>query len=73
MIFIPIITYYFRHINIVTYKESFFDDATNSLCIVMDYADGGDLYNKIVSLKKKNTLLSEKDIWHFFVQMVRGL
>lgn len=71
--FLSLTNHYFRNINIVSYKESFFDDATNSLCIVMDYADGGDLYNKIVNLKKKNTLMSEKDIWHFFVQMVRGL
>jgi NIMA (never in mitosis gene a)-related kinase len=34
-----------RHPYIITYKESFYDK--RCLCIVMDYADGGDLYTKI--------------------------
>ena len=39
-----------RHPYIVTYKESFMDK--RCLCIVMDYADGGDLYTKIANQKK---------------------
>jgi NIMA (never in mitosis gene a)-related kinase len=39
---------HYRNINIISYKESFYEDATSSLCIIMEYADGGDLYNKIV-------------------------
>lgn len=31
------------HPNIVAYKDAFFDDSTQTLCIVMEYADGGDL------------------------------
>ena len=34
--------------NIIAYKEAFFDEQSSSLCIVMDFADGGDLYNKIL-------------------------
>lgn len=34
-----------RHPYIVTYRESFMDK--RCLCIVMDYADGGDMYQKI--------------------------
>ena len=30
--------------NIIAYKEAFFEDSTSSLCIVMEYADDGDLY-----------------------------
>ena len=30
--------------NIVQYKEAFFDDLTHELCIIMEYADNGDLY-----------------------------
>jgi NIMA (never in mitosis gene a)-related kinase 1/4/5 len=62
-----------RNINIISYKESFYEDATSSLCIVMEYADGGDLYNKIVSYKKKGSYMPEKEVWHYFVQIVRGL
>jgi NIMA (never in mitosis gene a)-related kinase len=29
--------------NIISYKDAFFDEASNSLCIVMEYADDGDL------------------------------
>ena len=29
--------------NIISYKESYFEDSTTSLCIVMEYADGGEL------------------------------
>ena len=37
-----------KHPNIIQYKEAFFDDDSNMLCIVMEYADSGDLYQKIV-------------------------
>ena len=36
-----------RHPYIITYKESFMDK--RCLCIVMDFADGGDLYTKIAN------------------------
>ena len=39
-----------RHPYIITYKESFMDK--KCLCIVMDFADGGDLYTKIAHQKK---------------------
>jgi len=29
---------------IVGYKEAFFEDSSSTLCIVMEYADNGDLY-----------------------------
>ena len=32
-----------RHPNIASYKEAFFEESTNSLCIVMEYCDNGDL------------------------------
>jgi NIMA (never in mitosis gene a)-related kinase len=34
-----------RHPYIITYRESFMEK--KCLCIVMDYADGGDMYTKI--------------------------
>ena len=36
-----------NHINVIGYKEAFFDDASNSLIIVMEFAQGGDLLNLI--------------------------
>lgn len=32
-----------EHENIIGYKEAFFEEQTNTLCIVMEFADGGDL------------------------------
>ena len=32
---------------IISYKEAFIEESDKSLCIVMEYADGGDLYQKI--------------------------
>jgi NIMA (never in mitosis gene a)-related kinase len=42
--------------NIIAYKEAFFDENSNSLCIVMEFADGGDLYNKILMNKKQQIM-----------------
>ena len=32
-----------QHENIAGYKEAFFEQGTSSLCIVMEFADDGDL------------------------------
>jgi NIMA (never in mitosis gene a)-related kinase 1/4/5 len=39
----------------------------------MEYADGGDLYNKIVQYKKSGKNMPEKEVWHIFIQIIRGL
>jgi len=39
----------------------------------MEYAEGGDLMRQINNHKKKGTNFSEKEIWHYFVQIVRGV
>ena len=59
------------HPNIVHYKESFLSKNKDSLCIVMEYCDGGDLSNKIE--KQRNRLMSESFILNYFVQMTLGL
>jgi len=48
----PILIIINRHNNIIAYKEAFFDESSGTLCIVMEYADDGDLYNKIMHHKK---------------------
>jgi NIMA (never in mitosis gene a)-related kinase len=35
------------HPNVIGYKEAFFEDKTNSLCVVMEFADGGDVLQLI--------------------------
>lgn len=60
-------------INVVSYKEAFLDNNPSALCIVMEYADGGDLYEKIKKHKRLGTRFSEDEIWRIFIQVVKGL
>lgn len=39
----------------------------------MEYADDGDLYQRIVEHQKKSSTFKEQEIWSLFVQIVRGL
>ena len=39
----------------------------------MEYADGGDLMKLISSHKRKATHFTEKEIWYYFIQIVRGI
>lgn len=61
------------HINVIAYKEAFFDDTSNSLIIVMEFAQGGDLLNKIEKHQTKKTRFSDKELWSYMIQSLRGL
>lgn len=39
----------------------------------MEFADDGDLYQKIVENKKKGEFFDEKDIWMVLIQITRAL
>ena len=43
------------------------------LSIVMEYADKGDLYQKICEFKKASVAFEESDIWRIFIQITKGL
>jgi NIMA (never in mitosis gene a)-related kinase len=62
-----------NHPNVIGYKEAFFEEGSNCLCLVMENADGGDLLMLINNHKKANTNFTEKQVWHFFIQIIRGL
>ena len=72
------------HNNIISYKEAFIDKQSESLCIVMELVDKGDLYMQILKgLKKQGSTipqpemeyegLPEEFIWRVFIQDVQGL
>ena len=63
----------FQHRSIVGYKEAFFEDSTSCLCIVMDFLDDGDLYEKIVMHQKTNRKMEEEAIWKIFVECCKAL
>lgn len=58
---------------IIGYKEAFFDDESQSLNIVMEYADDEDLDKKIKSKIKSNIPFKEDEIWFFTIQILKGL
>ena len=62
-----------KHKNIISYKEAFFDESSQSLCLVMEYADGGDLLDKIKLYQKKGIFMSEAFIWNLLTQLAKGL
>eukprot|EP00929_Paragymnodinium_shiwhaense_P066190 TRINITY_DN33172_c0_g1_i1.p1 TRINITY_DN33172_c0_g1~~TRINITY_DN33172_c0_g1_i1.p1 ORF type:complete len:378 (-),score=88.99 TRINITY_DN33172_c0_g1_i1:111-1244(-) len=55
-----------KHPYIVSYRESFLDGRT--LCIVMDYAEGGDLYNRVAKMRKAGQTFVEGQIVRWFTQ-----
>lgn len=43
-----------QHPNVIAYKAAFIDEATSSLCLVTEYANSGDLQQRIKSLREQN-------------------
>ena len=61
------------HPNIIGYKETFYDNPSFTLNIVMEFADGGDLSKKIEYNKKHHCLFEENLIWEWIFQLLNGL
>ena len=55
------------HPNVIAYRDAFIDEATSSLCLVMEYADNGDVFQKICNYQKRQTYFKEKKIWYVFI------
>ena len=56
---------------VVKYYDSFIEN--HNLNIIMEYCDGGDLFQYIEKYRKKKIKLKEKIIWQIFIQMILGL
>jgi NIMA (never in mitosis gene a)-related kinase len=61
------------HPNIVAYREAFLDEPSNTLCIVMEYADDGDVFQLISTHRRNKQYIPEERIWSILVQVVKGL
>ena len=57
----------FSHGNVVEFKESFLDLKNHTLCLVMEYADGGDMLGKINKHFTKGTCFAEYELWSFMI------
>lgn len=60
-----------HHPFIITYVESFLDK--RCLCIVMEHAEGGDLYTCLTRLKARHEQPTEKQVTQWFVQLCLAL
>lgn len=60
-----------EHPNLIKYIESFVHK--DKLCIIMEYANGGDLSQKIEEFASKKILIPEDMIWDWFLQLCDGL
>eukprot|EP00928_Gymnodinium_smaydae_P086307 TRINITY_DN7033_c0_g1_i1.p1 TRINITY_DN7033_c0_g1~~TRINITY_DN7033_c0_g1_i1.p1 ORF type:complete len:489 (-),score=68.31 TRINITY_DN7033_c0_g1_i1:250-1545(-) len=60
-----------NHPNVVKYRESFTQDAT--LCIVMDYCDGGDLRQYITSSRRRRERIPEPQVLRWFTELCLAL
>ena len=61
------------HPNVIGYKEAFLDEKNNTLNIIMEYADDGDLQAKINKKRKEQKYFNENLIWLYSIQMIEGL
>jgi len=60
-----------NHPNIIHCYENFIHD--NVLYIVMEYAEGGDLQQRIVEARDIGRNISEEEIWKLLLQIIRAL
>lgn len=58
---------------VVSYKDAFIDDTSQSLWIIMEFADNGDLFQQICNHQDKGTYFPEKEVWSIFIQILLGL
>jgi NIMA (never in mitosis gene a)-related kinase len=60
------------HQYIIRYYESF-QDENNNVCIIMEYAENGELEQYLNSRKASNSLLTEDEVLEWFIQLCVGL
>jgi hypothetical protein len=60
-----------HHDSIIRYREAFLEK--DNIYIVTEFAKGGDLHRQIKKMQDNKTYFHEKTIWHYFVQICRGV
>ena len=59
--------------HVISYKEAFIEEKEKILNLVMEFANKGDLFQKITYYKQMQKSFEEIEIWKIFIQMVQGL
>ncbi|CAD8199171.1 unnamed protein product [Paramecium pentaurelia] len=60
-----------KHPNIITYYMSFIEQ--DNLCIIMEYAEGGDLQKLLKDYKEKRKFMQEETIWEMSKELSSAL
>jgi serine/threonine protein kinase len=60
-----------RHPHIIRYYTSFVEEG--AVCIVMEYAEGGDLQMLLKDHKRRNKRFSERKVWQFAFELASAL
>lgn len=55
------------------YVDAFYDETSRNLCLIIDYAEDGDLSGRINGCKKAGTMLPEDEIWKYLGNILKGL
>ena len=62
-----------NHPNVVQYKEAFIDDDQQTLNLVMQLAEGGDLLKMISDRRRNKVHFRESQVWRVLIETVYGL
>ena len=61
------------HPNVVKCFGHFWEPSKQSLFVVLEFVDGGDLYAEIIRRKQDKAPLSEASVWRLFYQVCLGV
>ena len=59
--------------HVISYKEAFIEKKEQILNLVMEFANKGDLFQKITYYKQMQKSFEEVEIWNIFIQILQGL
>lgn len=58
---------------IIGYKDSFYDEGSAHLCIILEFAAQGDLLKKVNDHAKQKKKIEEAEIWRALNEITRGM
>ena len=62
-----------QHPNVIAYKQAFIDEPSSNLCLIMEYANSGDLSQRIKSMRNRDQMFQEEVILKILTQMCLGI
>ena len=62
-----------QHPNVISYKAAFIDEPSQNLCLVLEYANSGDLSQRIKNMREKDQMFQEEVILKILTQMCLGI